>query len=148
MACLLGTQNVTMFHICSRPIAQIPQCTRPISHNASFCNRNVHVRTFLLRIGALWDICLVHCGIWEMGLLLHCIRYHMIMGRLWQESTVLMGYIITGCFTALYGNIIGYAMLQPHYLDDSCKYISNKVRIHSACRAITNDPVIPSMITI
>ena len=51
----------------NRPVAQIPQCTSPISHNAPFCNRNVH--TFLLENGALWDICLVHYGICEMGLL-------------------------------------------------------------------------------
>ena len=25
-----------------RPVTQIPQCTSPISHNAPFCNRNVH----------------------------------------------------------------------------------------------------------
>ena len=26
------------------------------------------MRTFLLQSGALWDICLMHCGICEMGL--------------------------------------------------------------------------------
>ena len=25
------------------PVAQIPQCTSPMSHNATFCNRNVHI---------------------------------------------------------------------------------------------------------
>ena len=39
-----------------------------ISHNAPFCNRNVHMCTFLLQKGALWDMGLVHCGICEMGL--------------------------------------------------------------------------------
>ena len=46
-----------------RPISQIPPCIRQISHNAPFCNRNVHTCTFLLQIGALWDVGLVHCGI-------------------------------------------------------------------------------------
>ena len=27
----------------NRLISQIPQCTSPISHNAPFCNRNVHI---------------------------------------------------------------------------------------------------------
>ena len=27
----------------SKPVAQIPQCTSPISHNAPFCNRNVYM---------------------------------------------------------------------------------------------------------
>ena len=49
-------------------VAQIPKCTRPISHNAPFCNRNVHMCTFLLQNGALGDICLMCCGICEMGL--------------------------------------------------------------------------------
>ena len=38
--------------VCSgsiRPIAQITQCTSLISHNVPFCNRNVHVCTFLLQ---------------------------------------------------------------------------------------------------
>ena len=40
-------------------------CTIPESHNAPFCNRNVH--TFLLQNGVLWDICKMSCGIWQMG---------------------------------------------------------------------------------
>ena len=47
----------------NRSVLQIPQCTSPISHNAPFCNRNVHVCTFLLQNDALWDICLMHCHI-------------------------------------------------------------------------------------
>ena len=31
--------------------------------NAPSCNRNVHRCTFLVHNGALWDICLLHCGI-------------------------------------------------------------------------------------
>ena len=48
----------------NRPVAQIPQCTKPISHNAPFYYRNVQVCTFLLKkwciVGylsdALWDL--------------------------------------------------------------------------------------------
>ena len=40
-----------------RPISQIPQYIRKITHNASFCNRNVHTRAhFCYKI--------VHCRIW------------------------------------------------------------------------------------
>ena len=46
-----------------RSLPQTPQCTSPISHNAPFCNRKVHVCTFLLQNDALWDICLIHCHI-------------------------------------------------------------------------------------
>ena len=54
----------------NRPVAQIPQCTTAISHNAPFCNRNVHVCAhFCYKNGALWDICVMHCVICEMGLL-------------------------------------------------------------------------------
>ena len=51
----------------NRPVAQIPQCTNPISHNVPLCNRNVHVCTFLLQNGALWDSCLMFCGNCEMA---------------------------------------------------------------------------------
>ena len=44
----------------NRLVAQIPQCTRSISHNAPFCNRNVHISvTRWCSVGyssnALWD---------------------------------------------------------------------------------------------
>ena len=42
----------------NRPISQIPQCTSPISHNASFCNRNVHTC-------AHFCYKMVHCGIFD-----------------------------------------------------------------------------------
>ena len=40
----------------------LPQCTRQISHNAAFCNRNVHISVTKWCIvgygtGALWDLC-------------------------------------------------------------------------------------------
>ena len=60
---------------CSRPNFTTPQCTRPksqmhqpISHNVPSCNRNINVCLFLLQNDALWDICVVHCGICEMDL--------------------------------------------------------------------------------
>ena len=39
-----------------------------ISHKIPFYKRNVHVCTFLSQNGTLWDICLMHRGICEMGL--------------------------------------------------------------------------------
>ena len=54
--------NTSFWHLnvvqCTRtaPVAQIPQCTSLISHNALLCKRNVHTRT---------QICykMLHCGI-------------------------------------------------------------------------------------
>ena len=39
-----------------RPISQIPQCIRQISHNASFCNRNVHM-AMPFENGDFWQTC-------------------------------------------------------------------------------------------
>ena len=44
-------------HAVCRTISQIPLCNWQISHNAPFCNRNVHTCTFLSQN--------VHCGIWD-----------------------------------------------------------------------------------
>ena len=53
------------------PVAHAPPCASPISKNAPFCNRNVHVCTFLLQNVALWDTCPMHCR-WSLyGCLLH-----------------------------------------------------------------------------
>ena len=47
----------------------IEQCTSPVSHNAPFWNRNWSMCAhFFLQNGALWDICLMHCGVCEMVL--------------------------------------------------------------------------------
>ena len=43
----------------NRLISQIPQCIRQTSHNAIFCNRNVHAWKFLLQNEELWDVGLV-----------------------------------------------------------------------------------------
>ena len=59
---ILKIQPSTALHVSlgtsiNWPNLQIPPCTSSISINALFCNRNVHVCTFLLQTGALWDIC-------------------------------------------------------------------------------------------
>ena len=48
----------------NRPMSQIPQCMRQISHNAPFYNRNVQVHISVIkwcilgyRAGTLWDQC-------------------------------------------------------------------------------------------
>ena len=40
----------------TKPVTQIPQCTSPVSHNAPFCDRNVHMY-------AHFCYKMVHCGI-------------------------------------------------------------------------------------
>ena len=46
----------------NRPISQMPQCIRQISHNAPFCNRNVHTC-------AHFCYKMLHCGIWHRCIL-------------------------------------------------------------------------------
>ena len=53
----------------NRPVAQIPQCTSPISHNAPLCNRNVHTCAHFCYRVVHCGIFLMHCGICEMELL-------------------------------------------------------------------------------
>ena len=48
--------TLSFSQVIHRPFAQIPQCTSPISHNAPFCNRNVHMC-------AHFCYKMVHCGI-------------------------------------------------------------------------------------
>ena len=71
------SEGSCIYHTIDEFITQIPQCSSPITPNAEFCYRNVHVSTFLLQNAALWDVCLMHCGICEMGLY-HTMRYHFI----------------------------------------------------------------------
>ena len=55
-----------------RPVSQIPQCTSPTPHNASFCNKNVHMCAhfcYKMVHCRMRDICLMLCGNCEMGLL-------------------------------------------------------------------------------
>ena len=72
--CMIDVQKVGQFdgHILNRSAAQIPQCVSPVSHNAPFCNRNVHMC-------AHFCYKMVHCGIFVwciMGfvLWLHCYK--------------------------------------------------------------------------
>ena len=67
-------------------VAQIPQCTSRTSYNAPFCNRNVHVCTFLLKkwciVGhlsdALWDL-------WD-GSFNFCSRVTFLYGQLLHNT--------------------------------------------------------------
>ena len=52
----------------SRNVVQIPQSTSPMSHNAVFCNKNVHMCAYLLWNTTSGNVCLTHCGICEIGL--------------------------------------------------------------------------------
>ena len=60
------------FMFINRFISQTAQCTCPISHNVLFCNKN----------NALWDICLMHCGVCEVGLL----SYSWSWIEMWNKS--------------------------------------------------------------
>ena len=56
---LLHEKYSTIIH--NRPISQIPECICAISHNATFCNRNVHISVTKWCImgylcDALWDL--------------------------------------------------------------------------------------------
>ena len=62
----LSLSTLSTVRAVTRPISRIPQSIRKISHNAPFCNRNVHTCTFLLQQGAFWDMGLVHSGICEL----------------------------------------------------------------------------------
>ena len=59
--------------------------TSSINHNAPFCNRN----------GALWDIYLMHCGIYDMGLLIGRLRVRQSDGRV----DIMHGFIIRHVLT-------------------------------------------------
>ena len=70
MRCVMSIASLKSYlcglHHCHiSTVAHISQCTSLISHNALFFYRNVHTQN-----DASWDICLMHCGIFEMGLLL------------------------------------------------------------------------------
>ena len=56
-----STELLVDSHCCRRPVAQIPQNTNPISHNAPLCSRNVLMKSArVLLQSALWDIwCIV-----------------------------------------------------------------------------------------
>ena len=56
-------QNIRMDP--NRPVAQIPQCISPVSHNTPFCNRNVHI-SFTKWCIVVMDICLVTGALWDL----------------------------------------------------------------------------------
>ena len=64
-----ATEIRLKIRVLNRTISQIPQCIIQISHNAPFCNRNVHAYAHCVTNGAMWDMGLVHCGICEIALL-------------------------------------------------------------------------------
>ena len=75
------------------PVAQIPQCTSPISNNASSCNRNVHMC-------AHFCYKMVHCGIWDQCIVgLVCVHISVTkwcivgygIGALWDMGLVHCG---------------------------------------------------------
>ena len=75
-----NTKLQYMCHGVNRSISQIPQCTNPISHNASRCNRNVHTCAhFCYKVvhcgcvyDALWDL-------WDGSILIKSLN------RKWQD---------------------------------------------------------------
>ena len=91
-----------LYNRSNKPILQIPQFIRQLSHNAPFCNRHLHIS--LKKNGATWNICLVHCGRCEMGLYMifsqHC-RYwwHGASATEHQEKHC---WLHTHAFSALY----------------------------------------------
>ena len=67
--------------IASRPDAWVPQCISPTSHSAPYYGGGMHMCAHLCcGVVHLWDVCLVHCGICEMGLLP------------WANRSVCVGY--------------------------------------------------------
>ena len=73
--------------ISSRPISQIPQCIRQISHNVTFCNRKVHTC-------AHFCYKMVHCG--DMGLM-----HYEICATLQSQLSAGL-FILWGCFIRNY----------------------------------------------
>ena len=62
-----------------RPISQIPQCIRQISHNALICNRNVQIYPYFCYK-------VVHCGIWDWCTVLF-VRQVIQIKLLWNRSS-------------------------------------------------------------
>ena len=56
----------------NKPVAQIPQCTSPKSHNAPFWKRNVHLYAHLCYKMVHCGISVMHCGLCGMVLLIPC----------------------------------------------------------------------------
>ena len=63
----------------NRPISEIPQCIRQLSHNVPFCNRNMHTC-------AHFCYKMMHCGVFVLGTagFLKWFYYDMILLTSWQ----------------------------------------------------------------
>ena len=66
----------------NRPISQIRECIRQISHNAPLCNRNVHACAHFCHI-------MMHCGIWDWCF----VRYVQVLNR----RVSLMRVLLVAC---------------------------------------------------
>ena len=83
-AIIWNIANPFQWHICApqwdnemsqrnykRPVTPTLQCTGPTSHNTLFCKRKWHMCAhFHYKNGTLWAICLMHCEICKMGLII------------------------------------------------------------------------------
>ena len=85
-----------------RPVVQIPYCTSPISHNATFLYHAMH-HLVAEQNGALWDICLMHYGICEMGLLISEATYCALF---WDPAHKMGAVRVSIFFTGLMGKSI------------------------------------------
>ena len=86
-----------MDHRANRPVAQIPQYTSIISHNAPFCNRNMH-------ICAHFCYKMMHCGI--------CTYVHISVTK-W----CIVGYDTGALWDLWYWSILGL-----HSAKERCRY--------------------------
>ena len=82
----------------NRPISQIPQCIGAVSHNAPFCNRNVHISvTKWCIVGylfdALWDL-------WDGSIRLPCDAWFP-MGC---DKAMMLSPCLSNIFTPLHAN--------------------------------------------
>ena len=82
------------------PLHKSHKCIRQISHNAPLCNRNVHTCTFLLQNGALWDMGLMHCGIYATGSITYNIANHKftsVFRRPFPATEASLSFTVNGC---------------------------------------------------
>ena len=107
----------------NRTVAQISQCTDPIPTMHPFVTECAHVCTFLLLNGALWDVCLMRCGI--CGMVLYSRSQEISTGSqlyfallYWHLAPVDYTHIQHGCFHGI-GAIIP-AMVLVSCTQDGC----------------------------
>ena len=80
--------------VCNKHVSQFPQCIGHISHNALFCNRNVHVC-------AHFCYEMVHYGICRIGLLDIRIFVHMVCA-VSEHDDFYHGAICSGLYIYIY----------------------------------------------